>query len=183
MSPAEESSASASQRRRRERGARGSGRQKAAERIRGLKTETRFAKWKRWSKNPGVQAALLLPTWNPATVAAKLRPGVVPEVQWVRFTPEELEKCLTIGAEACVKIMRGRMARQLVTQRSYDFVRHVVAIWAGVFTFSYALGQLYDMKPEEVQDWVVRQGSRAVQELREEYEKIQGTSDLVPFAP
>ena len=37
MSPAEESSASASQRRRRERGARGSGRQKAAERIRGLK--------------------------------------------------------------------------------------------------------------------------------------------------
>jgi hypothetical protein len=130
-----------------------------------------------------VKGALLLPTWNPSIIATKLRPGVIPEVQWVRFTPEELEKCLEIGAENCVKLMQGRMARQLVTQRSYDFVRHVVAIWAGVFTFGYALGELYDMKPEDVQDWIAKQGKRAVESLRAEYEKRTDPADLVPFAP
>jgi hypothetical protein len=154
-----------------------------AEEIDAMLVESTVTKWKRWQKDPKVQALLLLPTWNPATVASKLRPGVMPKVQWVRFPPEFLKKCIEIGVDNCIGMRIAGTTRFLVTQRIYDYLTAITAVWAGVFTFGYAIGQLNDHSTEDIQDWMIRQATGPTREAQAEFENNPGTVMDPVFVP
>ncbi|MBS1961585.1 MAG: hypothetical protein JST04_05185 [Bdellovibrionales bacterium] len=141
--------------------------------IQEYRVEGFMRKWKRYFRDPRLQAALVIPTWNPASMASRLHLGVLPDIAWVTFEPAILERCMKLSLEECVKLIEPQLKTMMVVDRTYKFVQHVIAIWAGVFTFAYAIGQLNDLTPDEMQDWVVRQGKAAMLEYKTEFEREQ----------
>jgi hypothetical protein len=151
-----------------------------------LQVESRIRKYKRYYEHPGVQAALLVPTWHPLApgeIVQTLRPGVVPEVRWVRFKKEELALCMEVGIDKCLESLEPKLRTMLRVQRSYEFFRHVTAIWAGTLTFAYAYGQLFHKSPQDVQNWVATQFTSATNALQKEFDQDPANAHMPPLDP
>jgi hypothetical protein len=135
-----------------------------------LKKPGLVAKLTELYRSPYIKALLTIPTWS--RLPGRFQGGLLPTIQFVRFKPEILEAMLRDGIDAHLPELEASLRRRLVAQWSYTFVQHVVSIWAGTFTFAYALGELTGMSDQQVRDWAEIQLESGLSSLRQTFDAM-----------
>ncbi len=156
------------------------------ERMKSAQLEGKKAFWTRLFKSPRAKVAMALLTWNPVTIVHKLRPGLLPEWDFIKNRgPEVVKDCLERGWHRCLEPLEPAMRKEFKQQYYYDWTRKKIAWWAGVFTVGYAIGELYGLDPEQVQDWILDQGRAGADAIDKAFfendDKLPAIMGVPPF--